>query len=102
MAPVRMNGRTVWTHYWTPLEFYRRFAREFSLVHYRGLCLFAPPPYLHQVREKHPSGYSRLWRLDRRVSGWPMLRGCGDHFLMLMRKRAADEFEGGRHGPAGQ
>lgn len=87
MVPVRMNGRTVWTSYWTPLEFYRAFAREFSLVRYRGICLLAPPPYMTWVRERHPRWYAGLWRCDRRIAGWPLLRQLGDHFLIIMARR---------------
>ena len=87
VVPVTMNGRKIWTRYYTPKEFFRPFAAAFSLEHYRGLCVFAPPPYLAGVRERHPGWYERLWQLDRRVSGWPLLRAMGDHFLMVMRKR---------------
>jgi hypothetical protein len=82
-----MNNHTIWTHYYAPREFYRRFAREFSLIHYRGLCVFAPPPYLQRTRERHPRLYEQLRRLDRAVCGWPVLRALGDHFLIVMRKR---------------
>jgi SAM-dependent methyltransferase len=87
MVPVGLNGRVVWTRYYTPLELYRCFAREFALQHHRGLCLFAPPPYLTAVRERHPSLHAWLWSLDRRAAGWPLLRSMGDHFLMVMRRR---------------
>jgi ubiquinone/menaquinone biosynthesis C-methylase UbiE len=86
-VPVGMNKRTIWTHYYAPREFYRSFKPYFTLEHYRGVCVFAPPPYLEWVREKHPRAYERLWRLDRRAAGWPLLRGMGDHFLIVMRKR---------------
>jgi len=51
------------------------------------LCVFAPPPYLTWVREQHARWHERLWRLDRRVSGWPVIRGMGDHFLIVMKKK---------------
>jgi ubiquinone/menaquinone biosynthesis C-methylase UbiE len=86
-VPVNMNQHTIWTHYYGPGEFYRAFRREFSLSHYRGLCLLVPPPYLSWLRERHPRWHDRLWRLDRRVAGWPLLRAMGDHFLIVMRKR---------------
>jgi SAM-dependent methyltransferase len=60
MTPVRMNGHTVWTRYWTPGGFYRSFAREFALVHCRALCLFAPPPYMTGLRDRHPAWFERL------------------------------------------
>jgi len=85
-VPVGMNKRTIWTHYYTPREFYRAFKRDFALEHYRGLCVFVPPPYLTWIQQ-HPIVYDRLWSLDRRVSAWPLLRQLGDHFLMVMRRR---------------
>jgi len=87
LVPVGMNGHTIWTRYYGPREFYRAFEQHFSLTHYRGLCVFAPPPYLTSIREKHPGAYERLWRLDRRICGWPLLRATGDHFLIVMKKR---------------
>jgi SAM-dependent methyltransferase len=84
---VGMNKRTIWTRYYSPREFYRSFGTEFTLEHFRGLCVFAPPPYLTWVREKHPRWHERLWNLDRHVAGWPLLRGMGDHFLIVMKKK---------------
>jgi ubiquinone/menaquinone biosynthesis C-methylase UbiE len=86
-APVGMNQRTIWTRYYTPGSLYRAFAGHFTLEHHRGICVFAPPPYLTWVRDRHPDAYRRLWRLDRRLGGWPLLRAMGDHFLIVMRKR---------------
>jgi SAM-dependent methyltransferase len=87
LVPVSMNKHAIWTRYYGPREFYRAFEHHFTLTHYRGLCVFAPPPYLTAIREKHPAAYERLWRLDRRIAGWPLLRATGDHFLIVMRKR---------------
>lgn len=86
-VPVSMNKHTIWTRYYGPREFHRAFAQYFALEHYRGLCVFAPPPYLTSIRERHRGSYDRLWRVDRRISGWPLVRAAGDHFLMVMRKR---------------
>jgi SAM-dependent methyltransferase len=86
-VPVSMNKHTVWTRYYSPREFYRAFEREFTLVHYRGLCVFAPPPYLTWVAERHPRLYEWLWRIDRRMAGWALVRSLGDHFLIVMKKR---------------
>jgi SAM-dependent methyltransferase len=87
MVPVNMNKRVVWTRYYTPREFYGAFERHFTLEHWRGLCVFAPPPYITEMKEKHVRLYERLWRLDRRAAGWPVLRNMGDHFVIVMRKR---------------
>jgi len=87
VVPINMNKRTIWTRYYGPREFYRPFRREFELAHFRGLCVFVPPPYLTWLRDRHPAWHARLWSVDRRVAGWPGLRGIGDHFLIVMKKR---------------
>jgi SAM-dependent methyltransferase len=87
VVPVGMNNHTIWTRYYGPKEFYRAFEAEFSLTHFRGLCVFAPPPYLTAVRDKHPRLHQWLWRLDRHLAGLPLLRGAGDHFLIVMKKK---------------
>jgi SAM-dependent methyltransferase len=86
-VPVGMNGHTIWTRYYSPREFYRAFEQQFVLEHFRGLCVFAPPPYLTWLRERYPRLHAKLWHLDRRVAGWPLIRALGDHFLIVMRKR---------------
>jgi SAM-dependent methyltransferase len=87
MVPVGMNKRVVWTRYYTPREFYGAFERQFTLKHWRGLCVLAPPPYMTAMKERHLRLYERLWRLDRRTSGWPVLRNMGDHFVIVMIRR---------------
>jgi SAM-dependent methyltransferase len=87
VVPVSMNDHTIWTRYYRPLEFYKAFESNFSLEHYHGLCVFTPPPYLGWVRTRHPVWHQRLRRLDRRVSHWPIIRGMGDHFLIVMKRR---------------
>jgi SAM-dependent methyltransferase len=87
IVPVGMNKHTIWTRYYTPRELYRAFEDQFTLEHYRGLCVFAPPPYLAAVRDRHPKMHARLWQLDRLTAGWPLVRALGDHFLIIMKKR---------------
>ena len=86
-VPVQMNQKTIWTRYYTPMEFYQAFKSFFTLTHYRGLCLFAPPPYLYWMRERYLRWYELLWYLDRHNAGWPLLQDMGDHFLIVMKKR---------------
>jgi ubiquinone/menaquinone biosynthesis C-methylase UbiE len=86
---VGMNGRTIWTRYYTPAEFFAPFAEHFELEVQRGLCVFVPPPYLTWLAERHPRWHQRLWALDRRLAGWPLINRLGDHFLLVMRRRAS-------------
>lgn len=87
VVPVGMNNHTIWTRYYTPREFYRAFRSHFTLEQYRGVCVFAPPPYLTWLQERYPRVHERLWHIDRRIAGWPLLREFGDHFLIVMRRR---------------
>ena len=87
VVPVGMNNHTIWTRYYTPREFYAAFEPYFSLQHFRGICVFAPPPYLTGVRQKYPRLHAWLWGLDKTVAGWPLVRSMGDHFLIVMKKR---------------
>jgi 2-polyprenyl-3-methyl-5-hydroxy-6-metoxy-1,4-benzoquinol methylase len=87
LVPVGMNKHTVWTRYYGPGEFYRAFRADFRLTHFRGLCVFAPPPYLTALRDRHPRWHERLWQFDRMAAGWPLIRRLGDHFLIVMHKR---------------
>jgi SAM-dependent methyltransferase len=87
LAPVPLDGRTVWTRYYTPGEFQRIFEiAGFTRVALRSLALFVPPPYMHAFAGRRPSLVSALQRVDDRVGAWPGFRAWGDHFLIVMRK----------------
>ena len=84
---VPLNGRTVWTRYYTPSEFERPFrAAGFVRVSLRALGLFAPPPYLQGLADRHAGLVHLLERVDDAVGAWPGLRAWGDHFLIALRK----------------
>lgn len=87
LVAVPLNGRTVWTSYYTPGEFEQTFvAAGFSRVSLRALGLFVPPPYMDRFAARHTSLVAWLQRLEDRVGAWPGLRSWGDHFLMVLRK----------------
>jgi SAM-dependent methyltransferase len=87
VVPVPLEGRTVWTRYFNPREFERVFATAgLTRVSLRALGLFVPPPYLQAFADRHPLLISGLQRAEDRCGGWPLLRLCGDHFLVVLRK----------------
>ncbi len=87
-VPVPLDGRTVWTRYYTPRAFSRIFeASGFARVEVRALGLCVPPPYAQAFADRHPALISRLFAIDDRIGGWPILRNVGDHFLIVLRKR---------------
>lgn len=87
LVPVPLDGGTVWTQYFSPSEFERIFAAVgLSRVSLRALGLFVPPPYLQAFAARHPTLVAALQRIEDRSGAWPMLRECGDHFLVVLRK----------------
>jgi SAM-dependent methyltransferase len=84
---VPLDGRTVWTRYYTPGEFARIFgAAGFTREFLRSLSCAAPPPYLEAFARRHPSLIRELHQIDDVVGSWPFFRSCGDHFLIVMRR----------------
>jgi SAM-dependent methyltransferase len=87
VVPVPLEGRTVWTRYFNPREFERICATAgLTRVSLRALGLFVPPPYLQTFADRHPLLIAGLQRAEDRYGGWPLLRLCGDHFLVVLRK----------------
>lgn len=89
LVPVPLDGRTVWTRYYSPFEFQNLFENAgFRLVSLRALGLFMPPPYMIRFAESHPNKIEVLQNLDDRIGHWPILRSAGDHFLIVLQKYA--------------
>jgi SAM-dependent methyltransferase len=87
LVPVPLDGRTVWTRYFTPREFEAIFAAAgMTRLSLRALGLLVPPPYLQAFADRHPRLIARLQRAEDRWGGRPVLRGWGDHFLVVLRK----------------
>ena len=87
LVPVPLDGRTVWTRYFRPRDFEAIFAAaDMTRVSIRALGLFVPPPYLQAFADRHPALVAGLQRAEDRYGGWPVLRGWGDHFLVVLRK----------------
>jgi SAM-dependent methyltransferase len=86
-VPVPLEGRTVWTRYYTPGAFTRIFADAgFAPVSVRALGLFVPPPYLDAFAGRHQRLVRALQCVEDRVGEWPGVRAWGDHFLIVLRR----------------
>jgi SAM-dependent methyltransferase len=87
-AAVPLDGKTVWTRYYSPSAFTRTFKEAgFERVSLRALGLFTPPPYMDAFASRHPSLVAVLQRLDDSLGAVPGLRAMGDHFLIVLEKR---------------
>jgi SAM-dependent methyltransferase len=90
MTPVGMNGETIWTRYFSPRQFAREWIGDdgdWTVEYYESLSLFVPPPYLDSLPSTHPRLFDRLVSIDRITARWPLFRGMGDHFLVVLRRR---------------
>ena len=86
---VPLDGGLVWTRYYTPSEFRSTFeAAGFRQRSVRALGLLVPPPYAIAFAERHPGMIARLQAIEDRIAGWPGVRQWGDHFLIVMERRA--------------
>jgi SAM-dependent methyltransferase len=87
-AAVPLDGKTVWTRYYSPSAFTRTFEEAgFERVSLRALGLFTPPPYMDAFASRHPSLVTVLQRLDDGLGAAPGLRAMGDHFLIVLEKQ---------------
>jgi SAM-dependent methyltransferase len=84
---VGMNNHTIWTRYYFPREFHRAFSAHFRLRSFRALSLFMPPPYLIDHYHRRRAWCDKLGWVDDRFGHLPLLRGMGDHFLIVMQRR---------------
>ena len=88
VVAVPLGRETVWTRYYSPSEFERPFTRAgFTRVQLCSLGVLVPPPYMDAFAGRHPRLINFLQALEDDVAGWPGIRGCGDHFLIALRKR---------------
>ena len=87
LTPVPLNGRTVWTRYYSPGEFTRVAAGVgLTRISLRALGVLAPPPYMEAFASRRPGVVARLQRVEDRAAHWPLVRSLGDHFLMVLKK----------------
>jgi len=80
IAPVR---------FYTAQEFAQPFAEHFAIESVIAFPLLLPPVHLHDLYTMHEDYYRKRARLDARLRSWPLLRGWGDHFMMVLRHREA-------------
>jgi SAM-dependent methyltransferase len=86
---ARMSGTpgdspaTIPVRYYTPGAFASAFHPYFQREIVLAYPLLIPPPHM---AGRFPNAPARLERLERRLAGLPVLRGLGDHFLLVLRR----------------
>ena len=68
----------------TPNALVNGFAPDFSLRGLRALPAILPPHYANRPLRRWPSLMDALERIDKRVAGFPLIRGLGDHTVAVL------------------
>jgi SAM-dependent methyltransferase len=66
----------------------KTFSPFFVLRSWRGVGVAVPPSYLEHLARRYPMVLHNLRAIDSVISVWPILRGLGDHVLLLLERKA--------------
>jgi SAM-dependent methyltransferase len=84
---ANVGGSKVHTWYHTPRSLASALGPGFETVATRSLCAFAPPSYFGGFVRRHRRLSRMLMALDDRLGGsWP-LRGIGDFYVLVSKKK---------------
>ncbi len=83
VAELKVGAALVPTRYYHPNQFFAYCRADFRLEEVHGLGVVLPPPYLRW----RGRGAAALAWLDRCLGRLPLLRHCGDHGLLVLRRR---------------
>ncbi len=79
---ANVEGVRFHVSYFTPGQVLRALGSQFHLLELEGLSVFAPPADHKDFAIHSPKLYSELIRLDNRLANLPLLRSCGDFFIL--------------------
>lgn len=80
------NGTTVRVRYPSVRALRRLFRPEFRLKAWKGVGVAVPPSYVEPLARRFPRGLALLVWMDRWVASLPLLRGLGDHVVLVFER----------------
>lgn len=80
------RGMSVRVHYPTVATLGRLFAPEFRLRTWKGIGVAVPPSYAEPLARRFPRLLGLAASADRWLSSVPVLRGLGDHVLLVFER----------------
>ncbi len=80
------EGATVRVRYPTVPALARSFAPQFRLKTWKGVGVAVPPSYVEPLAGRFPKTLSLLARADRWLGALPLVRGLGDHMLLVFER----------------
>ena len=85
-AEAVVEGHDFTCHYYGPAHVRRHLGPGYRVIAQRALSFFVPPPHQLDFMKKRPRIFRSLERIEDRLAGWPIIRNCGDHFVITLRK----------------
>jgi hypothetical protein len=80
-----VEGVELLTTYFTPRETKRAFGAAFRCLSVEGLSVLTPPADNKTFAVRFPRLFRVLAAVDDRIAKWPVLRQCGDFFVITMQ-----------------
>jgi SAM-dependent methyltransferase len=71
--------------FYRPGEFAARFAPHFTVESVMAFPLWLPPVHMHELFSENRDRFLQREKRDQLMRSWPVFRGWGDHFLMILR-----------------
>ncbi len=84
------TGVTVPVCFYTPDEFAAAMSPYFAVESVMAFPLWLPPVHLQELYREREAAYKQLETRERRTRAWRVMRGRGDHFLMVLRRTESD------------
>ncbi len=84
---ANVEGIQFRVNYFTPKQVLRALGDRFRLLKLEGLSVFAPPADHKDFARHSPRLYTTLVWMDTLTGGLPLLRGCGDFFILSAEYR---------------
>ena len=79
---ANVEGATITTHYFSPVQVRRALGPAFNVIALQSLSLFSPPAFMDRFPHRFPRLFAVLTAIDARVTGWPLFNTMGDFVMM--------------------
>ncbi len=82
---AHLEGEYFQTYYFTPSEVVKAFGKDFKKISLQGLASISPPPHNIKFQQKFPRAYSKLTKVDEKLSFVYPFNSWADHFILTMQ-----------------
>ena len=84
-AQAHIEGEYFTTWYYKP-TFLKSHLPGFNVLDLEALCLAVPPEHHKRLIENRPKFFAILKWKESIIKSWPLLRGWGDYFVIVLQK----------------